>query len=103
MIALARLMLDNFDHIKAYWIMLGQPTAQVALGFGADDIDGTVVHELIYHDAGAKTPEGLTVGELHRLIREAGREPVERDTLYRRVIRAGKEWTVAEPSAVIAS
>jgi aminodeoxyfutalosine synthase len=93
MIALARLMLDNFDHIKAYWIMLGEKTAQVALGFGADDIDGTVVHELIYHDAGAKTPEGLTVDQLHRLIREAGREPVERDTLYRRVRRTGADWT----------
>jgi aminodeoxyfutalosine synthase len=99
-IALARLMLDNFDHIKAYWIMLGEPTAQVALSFGADDLDGTVVHELIYHDAGAKTPEGLTVAQLHHLIREAGREPVERDTLYRRVIRDGKNWTVGEPVAV---
>jgi aminodeoxyfutalosine synthase len=97
MIALARLMLDNFDHIKAYWIMLGQQTAQIALRFGADDIDGTVVHELIYHDAGAKTPEGLTVEELHRLIREAGCEPVERDTLYRRVIREGSRWRVGEP------
>ena len=96
MVALARLMLDNFDHIKAYWIMLGEQTAQVALGFGADDIDGTVVHELIYHDAGAKTPEGLTVAQLHRLIREAGREPIERDTLYRRVKRSGAEWTIAE-------
>ena len=96
MVALARLMLDNFDHIKAYWIMLGEQTAQVALGFGADDIDGTVVHELIYHDAGAKTPEGLTVAQLHRLIRETGREPVERDTLYRRVNRKGAEWSVAE-------
>jgi aminodeoxyfutalosine synthase len=100
MIALSRLMLDNFDHIKAYWIMLGERTAQVALGFGADDIDGTVVHELIYHDAGAKTPEGLTVEQLHRLIREAGREPVERDTLYRRVVRNGKEWSV-EGSALV--
>lgn len=97
MIALARLMLDNFDHIKAYWIMLGEKTAQVALGFGADDLDGTVVHELIYHDAGARTPEGLTVAQLHQLIREAGCEPVERDTLYRRVIRDGKNWTVGEP------
>jgi aminodeoxyfutalosine synthase len=96
MIALARLMLDNFDHIKAYWIMLGEQTAQIALGFGADDIDGTVVHELIYHDAGAKTPEGLTVSQLHRLIRETGREPVERDTLYRRVLRQGAEWSVVE-------
>lgn len=97
MIALSRLMLDNFDHIKAYWIMLGEQTAQVALNFGANDLDGTVVHELIYHDAGAKTPEGLTVAELHRLIREAGCEPVERDTLYRRVIRNGAEWRVEEP------
>jgi len=97
MIALARLMLDNFDHIKAYWIMLGEQTAQLALSYGADDIDGTVVHELIYHDAGAKTPEGMTVDQLHRLIREAGRIPVERDTLYRRVIRRGREWSVGEP------
>jgi aminodeoxyfutalosine synthase len=96
-IAVARLMLDNFDHIKAYWIMLGEQTAQVALGFGADDIDGTVVHELIYHDAGAETPEGLTVEQLHRLIREAGREPIERDTLYRRVHRDGAHWQIGEP------
>ncbi|MEW4530995.1 aminofutalosine synthase MqnE [Maioricimonas sp. JC845] len=96
-IAVSRLMLDNFDHIKAYWIMLGESTAQIALSFGADDLDGTVVHELIYHDAGAETPEGLTVSQLHRMIREAGREPVERDTLYRRVIRDGASWTVGEP------
>lgn len=97
MIALSRIMLDNFDHVKAYWIMLGEKIAQVALSFGADDIDGTVVHELIYHDAGAKTPEGLTVEQLHRLIREAGRVPVERDTLYRRVIRDGTKWRVGDP------
>ena len=95
-IAISRLMLDNFDHVKAYWIMLGEKTAQVALSFGADDLDGTVVHELIYHDAGAETPEGLTVDQLHHLIREAGREPVERDTLYRRVIRNGAEWDAGE-------
>ena len=95
-IAIARLMLDNFDHIKAYWIMLGQETAQLALSYGADDMDGTVVHELIYHDAGAETPEGMTVEQLHQLIREAGREPVERDTLYRRVIREGADWKVGE-------
>ncbi|MEZ6041457.1 MAG: aminofutalosine synthase MqnE [Planctomycetaceae bacterium] len=100
MVALSRLMLDNFDHIKAYWIMLGEQTAQLALSYGADDMDGTVVHELIYHDAGAKTPEGLTVESLHQLIREAGREPVERDTLYRRVIRNGAEWSVGENAAV---
>jgi len=96
-IALGRLLLDNFPHIKAYWITLGEKTAQVALSFGADDLDGTVVHELIYHDAGAKTPEGLTVDQIHRLIREAGRIPVERDTLYRRVIRDGSNWTIGEP------
>jgi aminodeoxyfutalosine synthase len=97
--ALARIMLDNFDHIKAYWIMLGEKVAQVALSFGADDLDGTVIHELIYHDAGAKTPEGLTVDQLHRLIEEAGRIPIERDTLYRRVIREGNgaQWRIGEP------
>lgn len=95
--ALSRIMLDNFDHIKAYWIMLGQQTAQLALSFGADDLDGTVVHEIIYHDAGAKTPEGLTVGQLTDLITEAGRVPVERDTLYRQVIRSGADWQIGEP------
>lgn len=96
MMAVSRLMLDNFDHIKAYWIMLGEQTAQLALSYGADDIDGTVIHELIYHDAGAKTPEGMTVDQMHRLIREAGRIPVERDTLYRRVVRNGRNWSVGE-------
>jgi aminodeoxyfutalosine synthase len=85
--AISRLMLDNFDHIKAYWQMLGIPTAQVAQSYGADDLDGTVVHEKIYHDAGSESPQELTVAELCRLIEEAGRIPVERDTLYREVIR----------------
>jgi aminodeoxyfutalosine synthase len=85
--AVSRLMLDNFDHIKAYWIMLGIGTAQTALAYGADDLDGTVRHELIYHDAGATTPEVLSVEQIRRLIEEAGREPVERDTLYHRVNR----------------
>jgi len=85
--AISRLMLDNFDHVKAYWIMLGQKTAQVALSFGADDIDGTVVHEKIYHDAGSTSPQEMTVTEIRRLIDEAGRVPVERDTLYREVMR----------------
>ena len=95
--AIARLVLDNFDHLKAYWIMLGLGTAQASLAYGADDIDGTVRHELIYHDAGATTPEALSVEELCRLIREAGRDPVERDTLYRRVVREGGRWEAAEP------
>jgi len=99
-IAVSRLMLDNFDHIKAYWIMLGVGTAQTALAFGADDIDGTVRHELIYHDAGATTPEVLSVDQIRRLIVEAGREPVERDTLYRRVVRDeadDSQWRSGEP------
>jgi aminodeoxyfutalosine synthase len=95
--AVSRLMLDNFPHIKAYWIMLGVGTAQVALAYGADDLDGTVRHELIYHDAGAETPEALTVEQIRRLIAEAGREPIERDTLYRRVQRDGATWQAAEP------
>jgi aminodeoxyfutalosine synthase len=86
-LAISRLMLDNIPHIKAYWIMLGIGTAQTALAYGADDIDGTVRHELIYHDAGATTPELLTVESIRRLITEAGRDPIERDTLYRRVVR----------------
>ncbi|MGH9758797.1 MAG: aminofutalosine synthase MqnE, partial [Candidatus Acidiferrales bacterium] len=81
-IAVARLLLDNFDHIKAYWIMLTPRIAQIALRFGANDVDGTVVEEKIYHDAGATTPEHLTRAELERLIRAAGRVPVERDTMY---------------------
>lgn len=98
--AVSRLMLDNIPHIKAYWIMLGIGTAQTALWYGADDLDGTVRHELIYHDAGAETPQVLSVDEIRRLITEAGREPVERDTLYRRVDRDGSRWESAEPIAV---
>jgi aminodeoxyfutalosine synthase len=86
-VAISRLLLDNFDHIKAYWIMLTPRVAQVALRFGANDLDGTVVEEKIYHDAGAVTPQGLTRTELERLIRAAGRVPVERDTLYNPVDR----------------
>jgi aminodeoxyfutalosine synthase len=93
-------MLDNIAHVKAYWIMLGIGTAQTALWYGADDLDGTVRHELIYHDAGAETPEILSVGEIRRLIVEAGREPIERDTLYHRVDRNGAEWQTAEAIAV---
>jgi aminodeoxyfutalosine synthase len=90
--ALSRLMLDNFPHVKAYWVMLGIKTAQVALSFGADDLDGTVVHEKIYHDAGSDSPQELSVAEIRRLIEEAGRVPVERDTLYHKVIRSDKGW-----------
>ncbi len=87
-IAISRLMLDNFDHIKAYWVMLTPSIAQIALRFGANDMDGTVVEEKIYHDAGANTAEFTPRGELERLIRAAGRIPVERDTLYNRIDRS---------------
>ncbi len=86
-VAVSRLMLDNFEHIKAYWIMITPRIAQTALNMGADCIDGTVVEEKIVHMAGAKTPVGLTMGELQRLIREAGRIPVQRDSLYNELQR----------------
>jgi aminodeoxyfutalosine synthase len=94
-IAVSRLVLDNFPHIKAYWQMLSPKIAQIALRFGADDIDGTVIEEKIYHDAGATTPQGLRRSELERLIREAGREPVERDTMYRPVTRTETSFTIS--------
>jgi aminodeoxyfutalosine synthase len=93
--AVSRLMLDNFPHIKAYWQMLTAKVAQVAQSWGADDIDGTVVHEKIYHAAGSDSPQEMTVADLRRLIEEAGRVPVERDTLYNEVVRdrpVGKRW-----------
>lgn len=85
-IAISRLLLDNFPHIKSYWIMVGTKMAQMSLLFGADDIDGTVVEEKITHAAGAQTPQALTRPELVRMIREAGFIPVERDTLYEKLI-----------------
>ncbi|MCI0354894.1 MAG: aminofutalosine synthase MqnE [Acidobacteria bacterium] len=94
-IAIGRLVLDNFPHIKSYWQMVTPKVAQITLRFGADDIDGTVVEEKIYHDAGATTPQNLRRQELIRLIREAGREPVERDTLYHPVTRTETSVTVA--------
>jgi len=93
-IAISRLMLDNIPHIKAYWIMMTPGVAQIAQRFGANDIDGTVVEEKIYHDAGAQTVQHLRRQDLLRLIREAGREPVERDTTYRPVSRTESAFTV---------
>lgn len=86
--AVARLLLDNIDHIKAYWIMLGVELAQLTLGWGVDDVDGTVREERIYHMAGARTPQTLGRADLVQLIRDAGRVPVERDTLYNVVAEA---------------
>jgi aminodeoxyfutalosine synthase len=81
-LAVSRLVLDNVDHIKAYWVSSTPKVAQIGLSYGADDVDGTIVSETIYSAANKKAPEGLTVDDLVRLIREAGRIPVERDTLY---------------------
>ncbi len=86
-IAISRLMLDNFDHIKAYWVMMGTKIAQIALSFGADDIDGSVVEERIYHMAGSESAQMMTRNQLSALITECGLEPVERDALYNKIIR----------------
>jgi aminodeoxyfutalosine synthase len=96
-IAVARLLLDNFPHIKAFWIMISPRVAQIALSYGADDIDGTVTTEEIVHAAGAETSQNLTRNDLVTLIREAGRIPVERDTLYRPV-ETGRAPAVAMPA-----
>ena len=95
MLAVSRLMLDNFAHVKAFWIMQTLPLTQLALHFGVDDVDGTVVWYDITKVAGAGTHQELTAGELRRAVRQAGFDPVERDTLYRRVKRQGAQWAVA--------
>jgi aminodeoxyfutalosine synthase len=94
--AVARLMLHNIPHLKAYWIMLGIKTAQTALWFGANDLDGTVQEEKIYHMAGADTPQAMTPAEIVRIIQNAGRTPVERDTLYN-VIAEGDALAPQKP------
>jgi aminodeoxyfutalosine synthase len=101
-IAVSRLLLDNIPHIKAYWVMLGVGTAQLALAYGADDLDGTVRHELIGHDAGATSPTALSVDDIRQLILDTGREPVERDTLYRHVVRDSDQQTRWHAGAPIA-
>ncbi len=88
-IAIARLLLDNFDHIKAYWVMIGEKLAQVALNYGADDLDGTIIEERITHEAGATSAKGLTRDDMERMIRDAGFVPVERDTFYNVLCRDG--------------
>jgi aminodeoxyfutalosine synthase len=87
--AVARLMLDNVPHIKAFWIAAGVDVAQLAQWYGADDLDGTVQEERIYHMAGSRTPEALSTADIRRLIQAAGRVPVERDTLYNRIEGSG--------------
>lgn len=94
-LAVARLLLDNIPHIKAYWILLDIPIAQLALSYGADDVDGTVVEEKIYHEAGATTPQEVARAELIEWIEDAGRVPVERDTLYNVVWSSDPELAAA--------
>ena len=100
-LAVARLYLDNFDHVKAYWVMLGERLAQTSLSFGVDDLDGTVLEERIYHMAGATVPQALSEKTLHQLIRAAGRVPVERDSLYR-ILRVHGPTAAPSPVAVSA-
>lgn len=101
-IALGRLMLDNIPHVKAYWILMDVPIAQLALSFGADDVDGTVVEEKIYHEAGATTPQAVKRAELIQWIRDAGRVPVERDTLYQVVWSSDETLAKAGEHAPVA-
>jgi aminodeoxyfutalosine synthase len=98
-LAVARVYLDNFDHLKAYWVSLGERLAQASLAFGVDDVDGTVLEERIYHMAGATTPQALSEKDLHRIIRAAGRVPAERNSLYE-VIRVHREAPRAERAAL---
>ncbi len=93
-IAASRLYLDNFDHITAYWVGLGTKLSQVALSYGADDLHGTILEEHIFHMAGASSPQGRTESEMVKAIREAGLEPVQRDTFYEPL----RVWGPSEPS-----
>jgi aminodeoxyfutalosine synthase len=86
-LAVSRIYLDNFDHLTAYWVSMGLPLAQVSLSYGVDDLHGTIMEEKIFHMAGAKTPQEQTVATLENVIREAGREPVQRDSFYRHIPR----------------
>ena len=87
-LAVSRIYLDNIDHITAYWISLGLPLAQVSLNYGVDDLHGTIMEEKIFHMAGAKTPQEQTTATLERVIREAGRDPAQRNSHYERIRRA---------------
>lgn len=98
-IAVGRLFLDNVPHVKTHWPMVTPFISQIALHFGCDDVEGTVVYERVYHDAGAHTPMMLSYGELVRLIKGAGREPVERDSLYDMVRRFAPDDPIFDPAA----
>jgi aminodeoxyfutalosine synthase len=96
-LAVSRIYLDNFDHLTAYWVSMGLPLAQVSLGYGVDDLHGTIMEEKIFHMAGAKTPQQQTVETLEQVIREAGREPVQRDSYYRHLPKK-RPATAAAPA-----
>jgi aminodeoxyfutalosine synthase len=103
-LAISRLMLDNFDHITGYWISLGLPLASIALNYGVDDLHGTIQEEKIFHMAGAKTPQEQTSLSMEKAIREAGREPMQRDTFYRRIESTSpKPGFKAERSKVVSA
>ena len=94
-LAVSRIYLDNFEHITAYWVSMGLPLAQVALGYGVDDLHGTIMEEKIFHMAGAKTPQEQTVAALENAIREAGRDPMQRDSHYNRIASTSRSVPVA--------
>ncbi len=102
-LAVSRIYLDNFDHLTAYWVSMGLPLAQVSLNYGVDDLHGTIMEEMIFHMAGAKTPQQQTVETLEQVIREAGREPVQRDSYYRHLSkkRSAAAAAPAEESELI--
>jgi len=97
-IAVGRLVLDNIPHVKTHWPMVTPFISQVALTFGCDDLEGTVVFERVYHEAGAGTPMWLSYDQIVTLIRGAGKEPVERDSLYR-TVRTFEDWVPGQTSA----
>ncbi|HEX8312177.1 MAG TPA: aminofutalosine synthase MqnE [Chthoniobacteraceae bacterium] len=100
-LAISRIYLDNFDHITGYWVSLGLPLASITLSYGVDDLHGTIQEEKIFHMAGAQTPTQQTIAALEKAIREAGREPMQRDTWYRRLDASGRR-SPAEPVLAVA-
>src|SRR6266478_2744609 len=98
-LAVSRIYLDNIDHLTAYWVSMGLPLAQVSLSYGVDDLHGTIIEEKIFHMAGATTPQQQTVAALEHVIREAGREPVQRDSLYQHLPAARRSGTKPAPTA----
>ena len=101
MLAVSRLMLDNFLHVKSFWIMQTLELTQLALSSGVDDMDGTVVWYDITKMSGSDTHQEVTVADMQNMARQAGYEPVERDTLYRRVVRDGAQWSTEPKSATL--